>query len=99
MGKRWDAYLTCSRQTSLDGEYILHTGNPDDGAADGHYFAVNHVGWRTSEDLSILMKLMEKEKYPYEVVWVPLALNTDYAIVNYLPDVEGRLHIFSKGGQ
>ncbi len=99
MGKRWDADLTCKRKTSLNGDFVLHTGNPDDGFADGHYFASNFAGWRTNGDLSILMKLMEKEKYPYEVVWVPLALNTAYAIVNYLPDVEGRLHIFSKGGQ
>jgi len=94
--KRWDADLTCYRRELVDGDYPIHTSEQNDGYRDGHYFASSIASWFVHSDLYKVMQYMEKEKYQYNVFWVPLHEDADYEIEYYQPQVDGIVHIFTK---
>tara|TARA_R100001440_G_C2467674_1_gene111081 strand:+ start:342 stop:641 length:300 start_codon:yes stop_codon:yes gene_type:complete len=94
--KRWDADLICYRRELVDGDYLKHTGEKDDGNKDGHYFASSIYQWITDNDLYKVMRHMEKGKAPYNVFWVPLDEEEPYEIEYYQPQVDGIVHIFTK---
>lgn len=57
-----------------------------------HFFAASAVTWATTteeRDLKALLKLMDKEGYPYNLFLVPVPHTEDYAINFYQPQVQG----------
>lgn len=71
---------------------------------DYHFFASSVATWATTNDerdLRALLKLMDKEGYPYNLFLVPVPHTEHYAINFYQPQVEGAKHIgfFEKRGK
>ena len=54
-----------------------------------HYFASSVASWKTSTDLSGLIKSMESEGYPFNLYKVNGPEDCDYFITNYAPYFEG----------
>jgi hypothetical protein len=64
-----------------------------------HFFASSATSWRTSDDVKELIKTMdnlsEKNKYPYVLFYMPLPLDAEYKIDNYVPQVEDKVYLGS----
>jgi hypothetical protein len=64
-----------------------------------HFFASSATSWRTSGDVKELIKTMdnlsEKNKYPYVLFYMPLPLDAEYKIDNYVPQVEDKVYLGS----
>lgn len=61
---------------------------------DMHFFASSALTWATTteeRDLRALIKLMDKEGYPYNLFLVPVPQDTDYEINLYQPQVKGTI--------
>ena len=61
-----------------------------------HFFASSAATWGVTtpeRTLSDLLKLMEKEGYPFNLFHVPVAYDTDYEIKFYQPQVEGTVYL------
>ena len=57
-----------------------------------HFFAASAVTWATTTDkrtLQDLLKLMDKERFAYNLYLVPVKYDTDYDIEFFQPQVEG----------
>lgn len=70
-----------------------------------HFFAASVATWATTNDertLQDLIKLMDKERLPYNLWLVPVPHDTDYNIEWFAPSVEGVMHLgtfkFKQGG-
>jgi hypothetical protein len=59
---------------------------------DNHFIAISYVRWRTTSetrDIRELITMMESEKYPYYLWFVPLSADAPYEINGFAPEVEG----------
>lgn len=59
---------------------------------DLHFYASSVAQWATTNekrDLRQLIKLMDKDGYPYNLFLVPLPHDANYDIRRYQPQVEG----------
>lgn len=59
---------------------------------DNHFFASSIASWYVTtpeRDLRQLLKIMDKEGYPYNLYLVPGSWDSDYKINYYAPQVEG----------
>jgi hypothetical protein len=57
-----------------------------------HFYASSVAQWATTNetrDLRALLKLMDKDGYPYNLFFVPLSHKESYEIKRYEPKVEG----------
>jgi hypothetical protein len=64
-----------------------------------HFFASSAVNWRTNDNVKELIKTMdnlsEKNKYPYVLFYMPLPLDAEYKIDNYVPQVKEKIYLGS----
>ena len=60
-----------------------------------HFFAASFVYWRTSDNIQELIKTMEKLSDPYVLFYIPLPLDAEYKINNYVPQIEGKIYLGS----
>ena len=61
-----------------------------------HFYASSSATWATTNetrDLQQLLKLMDKEKFTYNLYLVPVPHNTEYEIKWFQPQVEGTIHL------
>ena len=67
-----------------------------------HFFASSAATWATTtpeRTLSDLLKLMEKEGYPFGLFHVPVQWDTNYEINWYQPQVEGTVYLGTFQGE
>ena len=62
-----------------------------------HFYASSVATWRTNENIEQLIKDMKREKYPFEVYYVPLPSDAEYQINWYVPQVEGIMRLAHYG--
>lgn len=63
-----------------------------------HFFATSTSTWATTNEhrnLFDLIRLMDSEKRTYSLWYVPCHWDNDYAIKNYVPQVQGALRVES----
>lgn len=61
-----------------------------------HFYASSVAEWMTTtphRDIRQLLKLMDKDGYPYSLWLVPLPHDANYQIERYAPKVEGAILI------
>jgi predicted O-linked N-acetylglucosamine transferase (SPINDLY family) len=61
-----------------------------------HFYASSSATWATTNetrDLQQLLKLMDKEKFTYNLYLVPVPHTTEYDIKWFQPQVEGTIHL------
>jgi hypothetical protein len=56
---------------------------------DRHFFASSAGSWKVNRDPVALIAAMKRERLPFNVWMVPGAVDTDYPIEMYSPQVEG----------
>ena len=69
---------------------------------DFHFYASTPFTWATTtdeRDLPALMKIMDLDKLPYTLWYLPVPSTTDYKIKWYAPQVEGALYLGTMGGK
>ena len=67
-----------------------------------HFYASTPFTWATTtdeRDLPALMKIMDLDKVPYTLWYLPVPSTTDYEIKWYTPQVEGALYMGTMGGK
>jgi len=60
-----------------------------------HFFASSHYDWRINNDIRKLIKEMDKLKNPYALFYVPLSIDADYEINNYVPQIKDKVYLGS----
>ena len=67
-----------------------------------HFYACTPFTWGTTtdeRDLPALMKIMDLDKVPYALWYLPVSSETHYEIKFYTPQVEGALYLGTMGGK
>ena len=67
-----------------------------------HFYASTPFTWATTtdeRDLPALMKIMDLDKLPYALWYLPVPSETHYDIKWYTPQVEGALYLGTMGGK
>ena len=67
-----------------------------------HFYASTPFTWATTtdeRDLPALMKIMDLDKVPYALWYLPVPSDTSYDIKRYAPQVEGALYLGTMGGK
>ncbi len=54
-----------------------------------HFFAASFCTWKVDTDIERLIRFMKKEKFPFSLYLVPVAMDVDYDIESFKPMVEG----------
>ena len=54
-----------------------------------HFFAASMREWRVDQDIERLIRRMKKERFPFSLWYVPTAVEQDYDIERFTPQVEG----------
>ena len=71
-------------------------------APEFHFYASTPFTWATTtdeRDLPALMKIMDLDKLPYALWYLPVPSETHYEIKFYTPQVEGALYLGTMGGK
>jgi hypothetical protein len=58
-----------------------------------HFFAASIRTWKVDTDIERLIRFMKKEKHPFTLYLVPVAVDVDYDIEFYKPQVEGTVFL------
>lgn len=59
------------------------------GASPAHFFASSIGAWNMGENMEELITVMKNDGLPFSLWYVPLALDAEYEIACYQPQVEG----------
>ena len=54
-----------------------------------HFFAASMREWRVDQDIERLIRRMKKDKYAFSLWYVPTAIEQDYDIERFTPQVNG----------
>ncbi len=60
-----------------------------------HFFASNRVCWRIDQDIERLIRTMKKFTLPFSLWYVPTAVEQDYDIENFVPQVDGAIFLIT----
>lgn len=55
----------------------------------GHFYAASIAEWKVDTDIEKLIRYMKAGGYSFNVIHVPLGIDEDYGIENFVPMVEG----------
>ena len=58
-----------------------------------HFFAASMREWRVDQDIERLIRRMKKDKYAFSLWYVPTAIEQDYDIERFTPQVHGAVFL------
>lgn len=58
-----------------------------------HFFAASLAEWRVDQDIERLIRRMKKGGFAFSLWYVPTAIEQDYDVERFIPQVEGAVFL------